>query len=94
MSYNSWFVALWIFIHFLSLQFLNNWNLLFIFNRETYTPEVEKEVKDAEPSADEEETEKSTNGDAVENGDSNDADEQDEENEKKEEKDSTVSVSR
>lgn len=65
-------------------------NLSFFLNRENAAPEVEKEVKDAEPSADEEETEKSTNGDAAENGDTNEAeDKKEDEEDKKEEKDST-----
>lgn len=58
-------------------------------SREATVPEVEKEVKDAEPSGDEEETEKSTNGDAAENGDANEKEDEEEEKEKKEEKDST-----
>lgn len=64
-------------------------------NRESAAPEVEKEVKDAEPSAEEEDEENSTNGDAAENGEANDKEEENEEGKekekkkKKEEKDST-----
>lgn len=70
--------------------------MIFVSNRETVVPEVEKEVKDAEPSAgeEEEEIEKSTNGDAAENGDTNEKEDEEEEDdkEKKEDKDSTGKI--
>lgn len=66
----------------------------FLWYRESTIPEVEKEIKDAEPSGDEEETEKSTNGDAAENGDADEKEEDEEEDkEKKDEKDSTGNCS-